>query len=116
MREAGGEAKRIIAVGGGAKNPTWLQIVSDVSGLPQQVPAQTIGASYGDAFLAGLATGIIPSLDVLDQDWVRLDRTIEPQEDIRGVYEEYYAIYRRLYTDTLDEQHALAALSQGNLS
>lgn len=116
MREAGGEAKRIVAVGGGAKNPTWLQIVSDVSGLPQQVPAQTIGAAYGDAFLAGLATGIIPSLDVLDRDWVQLDRTIEPRDHIHRVYKEYYAIYGRLYTDTLEEQHALAALSQRNPS
>jgi xylulokinase len=110
MREAGGAPRRIVAVGGGAKNPVWLQIVSDVSGVPQQVPAQTIGASYGDAFLAGYATGLIPSLDLLDSQWVQIDRTIEPDERARALYQEYYAVYRRLYGDTVADQHALAAL------
>ena len=55
----GAPPRRLVAVGGGAKNPLWLQIVSDVSGLPQDVPERTIGASYGDAFMAGLATGIV---------------------------------------------------------
>lgn len=112
MREAGGEPARIVAVGGGAKNPTWLQIVSDVSGVPQQVPVQTVGACYGDAFLAGYATGIIPSLDMLDQQWVKIDRTIEPDSHNHRLYREYYEVYRRLYRDTVPDQHALAALGQ----
>ena len=60
MRDMGAAPRRLVAVGGGAKNRLWLQIVSDASGLAQVVPERTIGASYGDAFLAGLATGIIP--------------------------------------------------------
>jgi xylulokinase len=112
MRAAGGEPQRIVAVGGGAKNPVWLQIVSDVSGIQQQVPAQTIGASYGDAFLAGYATGIIPSLDVLDTTWVQIDRTIEPNGQLNDHYRAYYAVYQRLYGDTLADQHALAELGQ----
>lgn len=112
MREAGGEPRRIVAVGGGVKNPLWLQIVSDVSGVPQQVPAQTIGASYGDAFLAGYASGVIPSLDMLDSHWIHLARTIEPEPQAHAVYQEYAALYRQLYSDTCDEQHHLAALSE----
>ncbi len=112
MREAGAEASRIVAVGGGAKNALWLQIVSDVSGLPQQVPAQTIGASYGDAFLAGHAAELIPSLDTLDSSWVQSGRTVEPDPTAHARYAEYYALYRRLYEDTAQIQHALAHLGQ----
>jgi xylulokinase len=112
MRDAGGEPKRLVAVGGGAKNPVWLQIISDVSGVPQQVPAQTIGASYGDAFLAGYATGIIPTLDALDTHWVCIDRTVAPDENAHAAYHDYYAVYRRLYGDTLTDQHTLAGLGQ----
>lgn len=112
MRETGGEPRRIVAVGGGAKNPLWLQIVSDVSGVPQQIPAQTIGASYGDAFLAGYASGVIPSLDMLDSQWIHLARTIEPDRQAHAAYQEYAAVYRHLYSDTCDEQHRLAALSE----
>jgi len=110
MRESGGKAKRIIAVGGGTKNPLWLQIVSHVSGVIQQVPKQTIGASYGDAFLAGLATGIIPSLDALDTDWVQIASTIDPDPAMRTVYQPYYELFHQLRRDTENDQHALAAL------
>ncbi len=110
MRGAGGQPRRIIAVGGGAKNHEWLQIVSDVCGVPQEVPAQTIGASYGDAFLAGLATGVIDSLSVLEATWVKSERTIEADSRNHDLYREYYAIYRRLYDDTVADQHDLAAL------
>jgi xylulokinase len=116
MREAGGEYRRIVAVGGGTKNPTWLQIVSDVSNTLQQVPAQTIGASYGDAFLAGYATGVIPSLDILDSSWVHVERTIEPDAGTHALYQEYVSVYRRLYPDTRDVQHRLAELSELRLS
>jgi xylulokinase len=112
MGEAGAAAKRIVAVGGGAKNPLWLQIVSDVSGLAQQVPAQTIGASYGDAFLAGYAAGLIPSLDLLDTGWVQIERTVEPDVNSHELYKEYFALYRRLYEETREVQHALARLGK----
>ena len=48
-----------------AKSPLWLQIVSDVTGLPQDVPQRTIGASYGDAFLAGIALSPLAWLGVI---------------------------------------------------
>ena len=63
MQKAGARIKHGVAVGGGASNELWLQMVSDVSGIPQLLPEKTIGASYGDAFLAGLAVGAIENLD-----------------------------------------------------
>ncbi len=55
--QLGADVRRVVAVGGGAQSDTWLQIVTDISGVPQQVPATTIGASYGNAFLAGRVAG-----------------------------------------------------------
>jgi xylulokinase len=110
MREAGATPTRMVAVGGGTRNPLWLQIVSDISGVPQQVPAQTVGASYGDAFLAGLATGRIPSVEALGQ-WVTINRTLEPDMRSHELYAEYFQIYQRLYQNTVGEQHALARLA-----
>ena len=57
MRGVGGEIGRLVAARGGTKGGLWTHIVSDVVGLPQQIPEKTIGASYGDAFLAALASG-----------------------------------------------------------
>jgi xylulokinase len=112
MREMGADPKRIVAVGGGAQNPLWLQIVSDVTGKAQIVPERTIGASYGDAFLAGVASGIIPDRDAITREWVKVARTVEPSPAMRDVYEQYHQIYRSLYRSTRDEMHRLAELGQ----
>jgi len=47
-----------------------------------------------------------------DAQWVRIERTIEPDERTSALYREYYELYRRLYADTSDLQHRLAALGQ----
>lgn len=116
MRESGASAKRIVAVGGGARNDLWLHIVSDVSGVSQQVPEQTIGAAYGDAFLAGYATGIIPSLDALDSDWVRIRRTVEPDAAANHEYAHNLRLFHELRAHTMTDQHEAAALQSVSAS
>jgi xylulokinase len=112
MRGMGAEPRRLVAVGGGAKNPVWLQIVSDASGLAQDVPRRTIGASYGDAFLAGLATGIVPDRTSLHETWVKIATRLEPDRSRHAAYEPYYGVYRRLYENAREELHELARLGQ----
>ena len=52
IEAAGGDIRRIVAVGGGTQGGLWTQIVSDITGREQEIRAQSIGASYGAAFLA----------------------------------------------------------------
>ncbi len=110
MREMGAVARRLVAVGGGAQNRLWLQIVSDVVGMAQAVPERTIGAAYGDAFLAGLATGLVSGREVLNRDWVRVADTLEPRPEEARRYDGYYEVYRHLYEHVKDDLHALARL------
>lgn len=108
MQRAGAAIKHGIAVGGGASNELWLQMVSDVSGIPQLVPEKTIGASYGDAFLAGLATGIIKDVSVLKRDWVTIKREIKPDLAKKAIYDEYFPLFKELYSQTKSIIHQLA--------
>ncbi len=110
MAEMGAPPHRLVAVGGGAKNRLWLQIVCDVTGLPQVVPERTIGASYGDAFLAGLATGHVSGIGALDRDWVRNSETLQPRPAEHQRYGKYYQVYRHLYPAIRDDLHALSRL------
>lgn len=112
MRELGAMPRRIVAVGGGAQSTLWMQIVSDVCGITQLVPERTIGASYGDAFLAGLGAGLIPSVDVVNESWTRIARTIEPCPERTAIYDDYYTIYRELYEQSKEQVHALARLGR----
>jgi xylulokinase len=114
MADMGAEPRRIVAVGGGTQNDLWLRIVSDVSGRAQIVPERTIGASYGDAFLAGLATGIVKDRADISDRWVKVSKTIEPDLAHRSVYAPYQEIYRNLYQSTRVEMHRLAALGQAD--
>jgi xylulokinase len=109
MRSAGAVPERVVAVGGGAKSDLLLQIVSDVTGLEQELPEQTIGASYGDAALAGLATGQL-SLSDLRSNWVRIVRRFAPDAGRYERYQAFYRVYRDLYPHTRDDVHALVRL------
>lgn len=102
LRDSGVCLERVIAVGGGAKSLLWPQIVSDVTGLPQLIREKSIGASFGDAFLA--ARVLQPGINI--EDWN--PTTVEVSPHKHSVYEDHYSIYRKLYTATSDLQHALA--------
>lgn len=106
IERAGGAPGRLVAVGGGTKGGLWTQIVSDVTGQPQEIPELTIGASYGDAQLAGAAAGLTD----LDSPWVRISETVTPRPEWRDAYDELYGVYRDLYGATRDLAHRLAAL------
>lgn len=105
FRSIGAEVKRVVAVGGGTKSNTWLQIVSDATGIAQEVPQLTIGASYGDAFLAGLVAGILKRDDL--SSWVQPGKVIQPDPEHKVIYDSLYADYRLLYEQTYDIVHRL---------
>lgn len=105
FRTIGADVKRIVAVGGGTKSRAWLQIVSDVSGIAQEVPQMTIGASYGDAFLAGIASSQLKRGDLAQ--WVKPGDMIRPNPGRKALYDSLYADYRLLYDQTKDIIHRL---------
>lgn len=100
--------RRLVAVGGGTQGGLWTQIVSDVTGRTQLVPAQAIGASYGDALLAAIGAGMVPP----ETDWARDLRPVEPRPEVREVYDELFAHYVDLYPATRSTTHALARLQE----
>jgi xylulokinase len=101
---AGGDIRRIVAVGGGTQGGLWTQLVSDITGRSQEVRAQSIGASYGAAFLA--AQLVTPA--AID-DWNPVQEIVAPRPEAAEQYEELYRLYRELYPRTADAVHALAA-------
>lgn len=112
MQKAGAQIKHGVAVGGGASNELWLQMVSDVSGIPQLLPEKTMGASYGDAFLAGLAVGAIENLDTLKKDWVNIKREIRPDMEKKKVYDRLYPLFKDLYQGSKSVVHQLAEMQK----
>jgi len=99
-------ATRTVAVGGGLRSPVWAQTLTDVTGRPQLVPEQVIGASYGDALLAAIGVGLVPS----GTDWAKIAAEIAPDPANRALYDDLYRTWCDLYPTTRDLVHRLAAV------
>ena len=106
MQQAGASPRRLVAVGGGTQGALWTQIVSDVTGLDQDVPSLAVGASYGDARLAADAVGVDTG------DWNPVARTVRPDASTRAVYDLLYGDYLAAYPALAGTMHRLAALNR----
>jgi xylulokinase len=89
---------RLLAVGGGTKNALWLQVTSDITGIDQMVCEKTSGASYGNAFLAATAIGLIKRDSI--SKWNPVAKTIIAQPSAK--YDKAHDLFHRLYEQTKD--------------
>ncbi len=103
--DVGQPPKSILAAGGGTKNRVWAQATSDISGQTQIVREKTLGASYGDAFLAALAIGDVKREDI--RGWNPIAREIRPDSSTRGLHDERHRVFLALYERNKDLMHAL---------
>ena len=83
-----------------------MQIVSDVANVVQLVPKTTIGASFGNAFLAGVAAGSLAWSDL--PNWVGEYRRVSPRAETRAHYDEGFRRFKELYAATKGLVHELA--------
>ncbi|MCU0827801.1 MAG: FGGY-family carbohydrate kinase [Tabrizicola sp.] len=103
--EVGAVPERVLAVGGGTKNAVWMQATSDLTGARQLVCDKTIGASYGDAFLAAVAVGAAMPEEI--GRWNPVARMVTPNHV--AAYATAYPLWKRLYAQTADIAHALGS-------
>jgi xylulokinase len=74
------------------------------------------GASYGDAWFAGLAAGLVdPETDLVDPEteWTRIGEVVEPDVSVKNAYDERCPMYTDLYTSTRNVMHQIARLQTG---
>jgi xylulokinase len=95
----------VYAVGGGTRNAVWSQATSDIAGLAQVVREKTVGASYGDAFLAAMGVGLASLGDI--ENWNPVIREIRPDPERQDLYRRQEVVFRELYARTSDLMHAL---------
>jgi xylulokinase len=99
MREDGITPGRILGVGGVTKNKAWMQIISDIANVTIFIPQQQIGASYGDALMAGIGVSAFDSLDDIKK-WITYAQVFSPDQEKHRQYTPLYEIYRDLYEET----------------
>lgn len=109
LRAVGGEQRRVVLAGGGARSSLWQQIVADTFGVPVErllVPEQS---ALGAALLAAGGVGL---LDVQEaaRAWARTGAPVEPDRSRHARYQELFALYQQAYAVNRELFHALGAV------
>jgi len=94
---------------GGAVSKLWRQIISDVFNTPIVLVKRRTGAPFGDAILAGVATGVFKDYSVAKQ-WVEYVEPMEPNTKNHERYMEYFTLYKQIYNHVKDDFRTLARL------
>jgi xylulokinase len=105
MREAGATIVRLRSSGGGAGGALWPRIVSDVTGLEQDVREGPSRAGLGAALLAAVCTGAA----TLQTKWPQPAVRVAPDPATAALYDDSYQWFRELTVATRPPAHALSA-------
>jgi xylulokinase len=104
---AGIQIAEFCAVGGGSKSAVWIQLCADILGQPFVRPAVNEAGALGAAILAGVGSGIFPSIKSGVEAMVHIEQRFEPDERRTKLYDERFAKYRQLYPLLADYLRAL---------
>ncbi|MGL4648629.1 MAG: carbohydrate kinase, partial [Caldilineaceae bacterium] len=94
---------------GGAVSKLWRRIIADVFNVPLVLVKRRTGAPYGDALLAGVATGLFPDFSVA-REWTEYIEPMEPNPATHALYMEHFALHKQIYAHVKDDFVALARL------
>ena len=106
LEEHGLKINNLMCTGGGTRNPVWLQIIADMTGHEVKTPEVTLGASYGDALMAGIGVGCFQGFPDLSR-YIRVGNVYRPDPEKAGLYAKIKDIYGKLYEANKDLMHEL---------
>lgn len=102
LAEMGVSPKRLLACGGGGRSGIWRQMQADVFDCPVCVAQSSEGPALGVAILAGVGTGLYPSVKEACDAMIHVGQEQKPIPENVAVYARKYQVYRSLYPDMKD--------------
>jgi xylulokinase len=109
FRAAGKKVTTIVSIGGGAKNPAWLQMQADIFGAEVVSLENEQGPGLGAAMLAAVGSGWFPTLDACAAAFVRRSASYRPNPDAVRSYGELFRVYKDVYAHTRDLSRSLSS-------
>lgn len=83
--------------GGGAKSPLWRTILTNVLGIPLDIPQAEEGPGYGGAILSMVACGAFETVSSACDALIHVANTVEPKPELTARYEERYQRFKQIY-------------------
>ncbi|SDG31975.1 xylulokinase [Fontibacillus panacisegetis] len=100
FRQAGIAVDRVISIGGGAKNPVWLQMQADIFGTPVVSLKNEQGPAMGAAMMAAVGSGWFRSLKDCAEQFIDYVATYEPIPANVETYSRLFKLYQQVYSAT----------------
>lgn len=97
FREAGFVPREVYACGGATQSDLWMQIQSDVLGIPIYLTEEPNAPLLGDAILASYGAGIYTSIEEAAGAMVRIKKKVEPDLEKTEAYRYYVDRYIDTY-------------------
>jgi len=86
--------KKLVIVGGGAKNKTWAKIIATNFKIPVKIPIADEGAAFGAAMLAAIGNGM--QMQEVAK-WTGIKETVYPDPGREHIYDRKYKQFKGLY-------------------
>ncbi|MDF2669566.1 MAG: xylulose kinase [Paenibacillus sp.] len=113
LRQAGNRIDRMVSIGGGAKNETWLQMQADIFGTDIVKLSSEQGPGMGAAMLAAVGCGWFENLEACAEMFLKRSAVYHPNETAVRTYESLYKVYGRIYEQTREMNEALVEFRSG---
>jgi FGGY-family pentulose kinase len=97
MNRSGFAIQKIVATGGGTKNPLWMQLHADATGLPISVGSEPESVLLGSAMLAAAAAGCHPNVESAMAAMGSVGETVHPNPALRAFHDAKFAVWNDLY-------------------
>ncbi|MER2189652.1 MAG: xylulokinase [Solibacillus sp.] len=109
FRASGKAITEMISIGGGAKNPLWLQMQADIFNTTVYKLKNEQGPSIGACMIAAVGAKMYPDFSQAVEVCVQLDEKFEPNMENVKRYDGLYKIYKQVYAQTKQLNDQLAA-------
>ncbi len=108
LRSLGVNPAEAVVTGGATNSAVWLQLTTDIMGIPLYTINTNEGSAFGAAILAAVGAGAYPDVPSACRQMVRKVDTTVPDAARAAEYERLYAVYRGLYPALKETYRALA--------
>ena len=108
MNANGYSIDEIAMCGGGTKNPIWLQVHADVTGLPIVLPKEPEAVLLGSAILGASISTTFSSIADAASSMTGVGKTIEPQSSNKRFYDKKYKVFLEMYEDQQKYQELMS--------
>lgn len=90
--------KKLIATGGGASSPVWLQIKADILNRPVTALLAKEAGACGTCMMTAVAIGLYDNLYDAKEIFVKEKETFAPNPTNADKYKKYYGAYKDIYS------------------